>query len=623
MNPTGAGAHDSQWIAIQEQAPDILAANLETIENHPALHPHLRDIQSALGSLFLRKGPAGGAELAVQEDQAIKPLALIPNEAQWRPLLQRNLSQFAGPEHAAVIWVLGCDLGYSLPDLAAHLRTAHQKLAFIIEPELKFFAATLALFPLQQWLASNRARWAIGPGWLQTVAQRVDRDHLFSVPVMETLPSATAMSPPRRQQFAPLPNHVKAARTDAAQRFDQQVEQTIGYYQQKDATEINTLLAINLDDDPSKAIPSIQRRFLETCQDRGLRVIDHRPGFRSDIGLIRSLCQERPDALLFINRVPAHFARPDLLERMRLPRIIWLIDDPNCFVEERFTPHDFVFTWDEAYRETLLHKGAQAVDWFPYVADLDQSEAQTLERFTAPVSYIGQVKRFDPAEYGLDDATARLVHAVAAQKAQAPLADYAQLVYAQQTQFGLSLLESPHDEVPASVRYAIYILANAQRRIAVLQQVQPFGLRIYGNEDWLAYIRGAELEACYQGPADPATEVPHIFRSSAINLNIHSLQALNSLNQRDFNCPLVGGFLLTDWVAGADRFFEPGQELIFYQDPESLPGLIEHYLSNPAERQAVIARGQQRVLREHTYAARVPKVLDTLKQRIQERYESG
>jgi spore maturation protein CgeB len=103
-------------------------------------------------------------------------------------------------------------------------------------------------------------------------------------------------------------------------------------------------------------------------------------------------------------------------------------------------------------------------------------------------------------------------------------------------------------------------------------------------------------------------------------LNIHSLHALNSLNQRDFNCPLLGGFLLTDWVDGADAFFEPDREMAFYYDLDDLEEKIRFYLDHPEARNEIIQRGRERVLREHIYAKRVPRVLDILKKRIRERY---
>ena len=73
-------------------------------------------------------------------------------------------------------------------------------------------------------------------------------------------------------------------------------------------------------------------------------------------------------------------------------------------------------------------------------------------------------------------------------------------------------------------------------------------------------------------------------RSSTINLNIHSLHAIASLNMRDYDVPLQDSFLLTDWVTGADRWFEPEREMVFYRSLEDLHGRIDEFLSHPPEK---------------------------------------
>jgi spore maturation protein CgeB len=76
--------------------------------------------------------------------------------------------------------------------------------------------------------------------------------------------------------------------------------------------------------------------------------------------------------------------------------------------------------------------------------------------------------------------------------------------------------------------------------------------------------------------------------------------------------------LLTDWVTDADQFFVPDEEMVFYESVDDLQSKIEHFLTHEEERQSIIDAGKQRVLNEHTYAARVPGVIDSLNQRITE-----
>ncbi|MBZ0256125.1 glycosyltransferase, partial [bacterium] len=372
--------------------------------------------------------------------------------------------------------------------------------------------------------------------------------------------------------------------------------------------------------DPAKAVPYIHERFLDECRNNHIKVVYHEPGFRSDIRLLKQIAEERPDAMMMINRSPAEFARREQLDRLRMPRFIWCIDDPNCFLDDAFGEHDFIFTWDNAYADDLKAKNAQSVDFFPYVADMDKATAKHNEKFASLVSYIGQVKRLNPDELHLNTAETALVEKAGRMKAQQRERSYQSLLLELQSEFGLSVIENEREEAPRLLRYAMYIVANAHWRIAVLERARAFGLKIYGNDDWKIYLKDDPLLDCFCGPADPERDVPDIFYSSKINLNIHSLQALTSLNQRDYNCPLVGGFILTDWIIGADDFFDPNTEMAFYHNLDELEAKISHFLNHEEERRQLIEKGRARVMRDHLYSVRVPRALETFKQRIQERY---
>ena len=81
---------------------------------------------------------------------------------------------------------------------------------------------------------------------------------------------------------------------------------------------------------------------------------------------------------------------------------------------------------------------------------------------------------------------------------------------------------------------------------------------------------------------------------------------------RDYDVPLQDGFLLTDWVIGADRWFEPEREMMFYRSMEDLHTRIDEFLAHPEKREPIIAAGKKRVLAEHTYDRRLDDLLEIL-----------
>jgi spore maturation protein CgeB len=93
-------------------------------------------------------------------------------------------------------------------------------------------------------------------------------------------------------------------------------------------------------------------------------------------------------------------------------------------------------------------------------------------------------------------------------------------------------------------------------------------------------------------------------------VNLTSLQMPTALNQRCYDVPAAGGFILTDQREALAEQFEPETEIVTFA---SLPDLLEkweYYRTHPHQRSQVIDRGQRRVLLEHTYSHRLREMLE-------------
>jgi spore maturation protein CgeB len=122
------------------------------------------------------------------------------------------------------------------------------------------------------------------------------------------------------------------------------------------------------------------------------------------------------------------------------------------------------------------------------------------------------------------------------------------------------------------------------------------------------------------GPVAPMVEnrfVAHAekakaFRSARIVLNNLNPAEIWGTNVRTFEICGAGGFQITDARPGLSQLFEIGRELVTFDDVADLRAKIEHYLANEDERREIAAAGKRRALREHTYAHRLPLLLDTV-----------
>ena len=101
---------------------------------------------------------------------------------------------------------------------------------------------------------------------------------------------------------------------------------------------------------------------------------------------------------------------------------------------------------------------------------------------------------------------------------------------------------------------------------------------------------------------------------SRVTLNRHINVAENfANNMRLYEATGMGAMLLTDRKDNLGELFEVGGEVVGYQSPDEAIELIHYYAEHAGEAAAIAQAGQQRTLREHTYARRMEELVPILK----------
>ena len=93
-----------------------------------------------------------------------------------------------------------------------------------------------------------------------------------------------------------------------------------------------------------------------------------------------------------------------------------------------------------------------------------------------------------------------------------------------------------------------------------------------------------------------------------MNLNITSAQMPSAVNQRVFDVPLVGGFVLTDAQSDLQELFEP-TELATFHSAEELVDKARYYLHHAQERLRISQAARAKILQRHTYVHRLQTML--------------
>ena len=110
----------------------------------------------------------------------------------------------------------------------------------------------------------------------------------------------------------------------------------------------------------------------------------------------------------------------------------------------------------------------------------------------------------------------------------------------------------------------------------------------------------------------PAEEENQLYSSAKICLNIHERGPEQKnhvfLNERGYKIPACGGFEICDNNRALRRYFSP-DEVVMADDDDDWFVKIDYYLTHDDERQRIQEAGARRAARDHTYAARVQKIL--------------
>jgi spore maturation protein CgeB len=334
----------------------------------------------------------------------------------------------------------------------------------------------------------------------------------------------------------------------------------------------------------------------------------------------------RPDFVMTFNHLglDREGCLADLLRRLELPLASWFADNPELILGNYvrpFPPMSAAFTWDADTLPFLAGSGCAEAFHLPLAADPTRfrplRDPDPGHPLAARVSFLGNSM--------LAKTRSRLAHAAPHPELAARLTDIAR-------DFG----QSPERSVRAFLAaadpalYAHYqALGDPSRTLAFetavaweatrlyrrdcLARIMPFVPTIVGDDGWLKTFPDVGTSWRRLPELSYYDQVPQFYPRSDINLNVTSRQMKGAVNQRVFDVPACGAFLLTDRQEQMDALFEPGAETAVYSHPDELPGLVRHYLDHPDARRRIAMAARRRVLAEHTYDRRMETIFAVMR----------
>ncbi|WP_024343043.1 CgeB family protein [Bradyrhizobium japonicum] len=167
----------------------------------------------------------------------------------------------------------------------------------------------------------------------------------------------------------------------------------------------------------------------------------------------------------------------------------------------------------------------------------------------------------------------------------------------------------PAPERNIDISFVGAISADHQQRVSQLEAIaRKYDLKLYGS-GLHTLPSSSPLHRCYQGEAW-GVEMYQVLRSSRITLNSHiDMAGAEAGNARLFEATGVGTFLLTDFKDNLHTLFDERREVAAWRSVGDCLGMIDRYLANTDERNAIAAAGQARTLSTHTFRQRVDDIL--------------
>lgn len=342
---------------------------------------------------------------------------------------------------------------------------------------------------------------------------------------------------------------------------------------------------------------------------------DYQAFFKNILTLIGEF---RPDFFLTINHLGFDLdgRLTELLTSMELPFVSWYVDSPTVVLssyQQNKSPFCNIFVWDKDYIKDLKDLGYEHVDYLPLA---------TMSSFFRPlqlqsqyrISFVGSsmvfsvhknmrsfihkpelIEAFYKVAYHFSESESRNVH------------DVIDMLQKQGYQINFQTNQQKEDFLAGVIWRATQIY-----RLKGLLKLAEFYPSVFGDPNWDNLLDNRfqiNREVLYY------ENLPEIYNKSKINFNMTSKQMRNAVNQRVFDVPACGKFLLTDYKEQLEEIFDVGKDIICFREIDEIPELVKFYLKEERLRNSIALSGRNKILTNNTYEHRISKMIDVMKKR--------
>ena len=574
-----------------------------------ARHPELLDLTvGGIGDgLRVETARAGGVTLVVGSDGRELSLHSRFDPEKEAGELIRDLEA----ESDRIVVFLGMGLGY-------HVRAALGNLpadtpVAVVEADPDIFRAALGLMDLSGLLGRPGLVPLVGLSPEETARRlaRMQIEHGFAgLSLLGHPPSIRA----RPDYYGDLSGMIKAAASEPLGR------RLIYPRLKKDKLNILILnTGYYLNREIFKGAESLGHRA------RYLPVPDKKMGSGESLRrILETVASFKPDFVLTVNHLgfDAEGILADLFTRMEMPFASWFVDSPTLILgHSRGNASEFcsIFLWDSDYVADVKALGYRSVHYLPLATDETTFKPvmgvpNPLARLSCEVGFVGDSMTRAVRDYkqrvGLPSEVFPLVDRAARDFMSVPDRTPSKSI----ERVGLMAHFAPEKPAPGKrldLEGLITWRATQIYRGDLVREMAPLIPAVIGDEGWTDVLGSSGFR--YHPTLDYYRDLPWFYPICRVNLNATSMQMKTGLNQRVFDVPACGAFVLSDHRCQMEALFEVGREMACYHTPEEALDLARYYLAHERERTAMAGKARARVLSEHTYRHRLEQLIQRMR----------
>lgn len=348
--------------------------------------------------------------------------------------------------------------------------------------------------------------------------------------------------------------------------------------------------------------------------------------------LLEAIIRFRPDALLTLNHlgIDREGVLMELLNKLELPFISWFVDNPHLILYSYAgltSPLLHIFTWDLDNISGLKARGFDNVYYLPLGTDAvrfhpDNRKKSVPASWKSAVSFVGNSmidkvqKRWEASSvpekfYGDFLTLAKKFVASPKRMAEEFLSDEGGKDFPELIGYYYEKLDT---EQRLAFETGMTWEATRLYRLNCVRKILDFSPLLVGDNGWNVFLQEEKRPWRWHCPINYYEELPYFYPHSVINFNCTSMQMKGASNQRILDVPAAGAFVLTDYREQMEPMFDIGREIVCFREEEEIPDLVRYYLSHDREREEIVRKGRERVLKCHTWTHRIAEIIRTMKE---------